>query len=490
MGGFFSRNLVVPQHSLSVVATSTVPQNSKVKRNKHHKFNTLVPEPPNANQSSHTNLHTSRDSFSCERQTHADLRVQFLKAVKRGDVNEMADLLRRYPLTKPTSPDSHEDENEEGIEELVNVRGMWESTPLISATQYAHCEAALWLLSNGANPHASNEKSVTALLLASVEGLTPVVVELLKTATSTAGAPPIDKQIGIVYNSAADVNVRLSPLLAASMNGHLEIVRHLLDHGADVNQFVLVTVGGGASTDISRGSTALLLASRYGHAEVVALLLQRKADCTLVDEATNSSPLLSACEYSHEECALLLFESMTAHSKPRLLSHTETEKWQAPNYQGLTALHFAATNGLLQVCKALLSALKEQQNSLEDEVMAMVFVNARAGARRETALLLAVRKRQHEVARLLLEAGADAELADRGGNTAIQILSRSKQDALLQLCEASISKSQRQLSAESPVVENTVGSPDSRLHKAEELRSAESHATDADAEISANVVDR
>ncbi|KAL3668553.1 hypothetical protein V7S43_006636 [Phytophthora oleae] len=466
MGGLISRNSVVPQQPLSVVAASAVSQTGKAEKNKHHKFNTLVPEPSQPSQTPRSTTTSKPLVTSTEPLSRADLRVQFLKAVKRGDVQEMADMLQRYQQPRP---ESREDESEEIVnEELVNIRGMWESTPLISAAQYAHGEAALWLLSQGANPYASNEKSVTALLLASLEGLTPVVVQLLESVKAKPDAPAIDKQVGVVYNSAADVNVRLSPLLAASMNGHVDIVRLLLDYGAQVNQH------------LEGSSTALLLGSRYGHTAVVELLLKREADYSLLDGTTDTSALLSACEHGHEECALLLLESMTSGSQARLSSDNETEKWQAVNRQGFTPLHFAAANGLLLVCKALLSALKAQQHNLEDEVMATAFVNTRAGARRESALLLAVRKRQHEVARILLEAGADAELADRGGNTATQVLARNKQDALLQLCEAA-SKSQRQLVIASPTVEDVLVSTNRRSNKEEELREVEVHADEADA---------
>lgn len=58
----------------------------------------------------------------------------------------------------------------------------------------------------------------------------------------------------------------LHGLMAASQNGHLEVVRPLLDAKADVNR----------KTD--NGFTALILASQNGHAEVVRALLAAKAD--------------------------------------------------------------------------------------------------------------------------------------------------------------------------------------------------------------------
>lgn len=475
MGGLFSRNSVAPQQELSVVAATTY-QASKAKKNKRHKFNTLVPDPQGPNftpQGTAGSASTARTSTATEMVSRADLRVQFLKAVKRGDVAAMTLLLQQYQQARPQSPGSHEEEGEEGNEDLVNIRGMWESTPLISAAQYAHCDAALWLLSHSANPHASNEKEVTALLLASLEGLVPVVERLLEVVRTASKSPHIDSQVGVVYNSAADVNVRLSPLLAACMNGHVEIARLLLDHGSDVNQ--KVSIAGSPGT--SGSSTALLLAARYGHASAVTLLLQRGADYCVLDGATDASALVAACENGHEECALQILQAMLSdHTEVRVSIDTETEIWQATNRQGFSPLHFAAANGLLSVCEALLAALKAQQQTLEDEVMAMAFVNARAGARKENALLLAVRKRQYDVARLLLEAGADAELADRGGNTATQVLTRNKQDGLLQLCQtAAMSKSLRQLSRSSPAIEDILMAA-ANSKKEEEVRRAETHA--------------
>ena len=57
-------------------------------------------------------------------------------------------------------------------------------------------------------------------------------------------------------------------VLGASQNGHLEIVRLLLESGAD--------------KDLTKndGATALTIASQNGHLEVVRLLLESGADGT------------------------------------------------------------------------------------------------------------------------------------------------------------------------------------------------------------------
>jgi ankyrin repeat protein len=71
--------------------------------------------------------------------------------------------------------------------------------------------------------------------------------------------------------------VELSPLLIASNYGHLDIVRELLERGADVN---IIT---------SHGRTPLMQASDRGHLEVVKALLQHDADITINKEIDKES---------------------------------------------------------------------------------------------------------------------------------------------------------------------------------------------------------
>lgn len=389
--------------------------------------------------------------------TFEELSIQFLKAVKNGDLAYM-DRVAQQATRSSHAP-------------LINIRGMWESTPLIYACQYCHPQAAMWLLERGANVHMQNEKGVTPLLLASLEGMTSVVDWILtqqrasvdSTSSSSGSAStdplntvmPIDKQIGVVYNSAADLNIRANPLLAASMNGHVEIVAKLLAHGASVN----CGVPASASSASAAKQFALLLAAKYGHARVVRLLIKHGADFATSD-ANGNHALLLTCEASKEECAMELLRllpgtplepveavqdstgsdsgncdsgdgdhaSASGPPPPSRASNAYVAAWKQPNCHGLTALHFAAANGLVPVVQTMLVRLQWGDDR--------AFLNATSVNRRECALLMACRKRQNEVVQSLVTCGADFELADRGGTTALQVLKREKKDELVKLCES------------------------------------------------------
>lgn len=381
-----------------------------------------------------------------------ELSIQFLKAVKNGDLAYMERVAQQAANASSSSTT------------LINIRGMWESTPLIYACQYCHPKAAMWLLEQGANVRLQNEKGVTPLLLASLEGMTDVVDWILKQYTTAPSATTsitveqqghtvhsepgaadsvvsIDKQVGVVYNSAADLNIRLNPLLAAAMNGHVEIVAKLLAHKASVNFGVPAS-----ASVVSPKQFALLLAAKFGHASVVRILIKHGADFATSD-ANGSHALLLACEASKEECAMELLRLLPAtpaqppsekdedgerHSPATLAplchSNSYVAAWKQVNSHGLTALHFAAANGLLSVVQSMLVLL--QWGSDRE------FLNATSINRRECALLMACRKRQSEVVQLLISVGADFELADRGGTTALQVLKRDKKDELVKLCES------------------------------------------------------
>jgi ankyrin repeat protein len=78
---------------------------------------------------------------------------------------------------------------------------------------------------------------------------------------------------------------KLTPLMIASTEGLLPIVRHLipllLEHKCDINQ-----------TD-KRGNTALMLAASEGHDKVVELLIHNGADINVANRNGNTALLLA-----------------------------------------------------------------------------------------------------------------------------------------------------------------------------------------------------
>ena len=85
-----------------------------------------------------------------------------------------------------------------------------------------------------------------------------------------------------------------TPLYEACLFGHLDIVKELLNHGADVN--------------VNNGSTALHVACQEGHLAIARVLLvhqEQAVDVLAVDEH-GATAFYAACEYGHLSIVRLL----------------------------------------------------------------------------------------------------------------------------------------------------------------------------------------
>lgn len=127
----------------------------------------------------------------------------------------------------------------------VNVRDQKKRTPLIFAASNGHTSIVEFLFSKGADINARDSGGQTALLYASKRSFNETAAFLLE--------------------NGAEVNVQskkrgITPLMLAAGWGNLELVRMLLDHGADANL-----------TDIF-GKTAKSLAQERGNSDVIDLL--------------------------------------------------------------------------------------------------------------------------------------------------------------------------------------------------------------------------
>ncbi len=136
--------------------------------------------------------------------------------------------------------------------------------------------------------------------------------------------------VKLLLDRGADVNARDSrgytPLLSASEMGHLDIVKQLLEGGADVNArdshgytpLLLASQMGyldvvkhllekGADVNAKRhkGFTALMVASRVGYLDFVKLLLDKGADLNARD-SNGLTALGWALKEKHDETAAFL----------------------------------------------------------------------------------------------------------------------------------------------------------------------------------------
>ena len=228
-------------------------------------------------------------------------------------------------------------------------------TALMLAAGSGSVEAVQLLLARGANVHAAlqagNEQGKTALMYAAEQGHAEAAQALIAggakvDATDSDGKTALDWAIENGHVNVADVleahgaSTRKkksahplfpqmndeTPLMSAAGNGHLAMVKRLVEQGADVNEGdrtplmyaaqgghadvveYLLAHGANAKAEEEGGGTALGLAAMDGHADVVKLLLAAGADAD-AREIDGTSPLLWAVGSGSVETARLLLEA-------------------------------------------------------------------------------------------------------------------------------------------------------------------------------------
>ena len=198
------------------------------------------------------------------------------------------------------------------------------------------------------------------------------------TALNRYGATPLSEAVRIgsgaliekLLKAGADPNTFTTAqaetvLMKASREGNVEAVKVLLAHDADVN-----------AKENFRGQTALMWAAAEGHPDIVNLLAAKGAD-------------LNVRSYDRDT------------SLPKMAAGTPA----APIARGgLTALLFAARQGEMETAKALLDA-KADINAVDSDG--------------NNALTLAILNTHYDLTQMLIERGADPNVAAKNGRTAL-----------------------------------------------------------------------
>ena len=142
------------------------------------------------------------------------------------------------------------------------------------------------LLASGANPNATDENGVPALIIAVSRRQKHIVSALL-----AKGAAP-----DVTYTDAEGQYNAAPVVVFCAANGDAEILTLLLKYGVDVN-----------STDAT-GMTPLMCAAFMGHVNATRAILNAKCDMEAQD-VYGYTALMFACNGGRLDCARMLIES-------------------------------------------------------------------------------------------------------------------------------------------------------------------------------------
>ncbi len=296
----------------------------------------------------------------------------------------------------------------------VNTKNRNGKTALQLACFWGNLDVVKHLIQRGANIHEVT-KAKEALLAEVMSG---------GTSPLTPGQHP--ELVRLLIENGADVNTRDgfgdTVLMFACEQGHLDLADFLLDRGADINQ---------VNNHIFKGRTALMAAARAGRVEAVKLLLAHDAEVNAADSPKETA-LVKAAYCGHAEVVGILLEhGADIHAR---------DIW------GNTPLLHAARGGRTRILELLLdhgadvNARNDQdwnalmQSCMGGNVKAAALLVARGsevnlrGKEKEagaTPLMLACWKDSVEIVNLLLHNGADVHFKDTEGKTAIERVMQS-----------------------------------------------------------------
>lgn len=168
----------------------------------------------------------------------------------------------------------------------VNVVDQYNDSPLRAAAAAGNGEVVKILRNAGSNPNQLGSGTRSALFEAAIHGHGKIAQSLLQGGAQVEAAT-LGSRFSHLSGYLIDVE-GVTPLIAAAENGSLEVVRLLVDAGADVNR------------PDSSGFTPLMGAARAGHAKMVEFLLERGARLDAVD-ASGRNALTHAVEFKHRQ---------------------------------------------------------------------------------------------------------------------------------------------------------------------------------------------
>ena len=258
---------------------------------------------------------------------------------------------------------------------------------------------------------------------ASPDGMTPLHWAAMK------GVPDLAQAL-LVSGANIEAKTRLgafTPLHLASQAGHAMVIAHLIASGAKVDattatgatalmhaassgnaQAVTMLIENGAKTDATEsanGQTALMFAAALNRAEATQALLTRAANPSATSKVVNLAALTASDDSSTQSPPPGVPAPAARPAQAEVPGLTRAFNYNELIGQvgGLSALHFAARQGAADVVKVLVEGGAK--------------ANLPSAGDGTSPVLIAVINGHFDIARYLLEHGADASAANAAGVT-------------------------------------------------------------------------
>ncbi|KAK4247358.1 ankyrin repeat-containing domain protein [Corynascus novoguineensis] len=222
-------------------------------------------------------------------------------------------------------------------------------TPLMAAARDGRYGSVHALLKVGADPQVYDKNCKTPLYLAAWNGHIDVMRELVKTGANPyeLSDPPREDVTAFVLAATAD-DAGWKAYLDTKSNFTAEEhpvlgLHHAARHGFPKIVERMVSAGSGVDARDDMGRTPLIWASINGHVSVVQLLLSIGANAKLSDNEYKETALMWAAEHGHAEIV-------------ELLSPKSDVNAPALGWRGFTALTFAVWNKHPVCMEALIKA--------------------------------------------------------------------------------------------------------------------------------------
>lgn len=303
--------------------------------------------------------------------------------------------------------------------------GLSPDEALIKAARLGDSHKGRQLLASGANVNYVDRNGVTPLLAAAHEGRLEMVEQLV-TAGAEINLVPLGLREFAMSRSSAPLSEREvmaaasrgdTALIAAGRAGHVEVVAHLLNHGA---RFDVAN---------RQGETVLFIAAAQGAQPLVKRLLDYGADANALEQESRTSRL-SLARSAMGRDSVLIRAAQQGHLEVAQLLIEAGADVNYRGFMGKSALYSAVENGRMSVASAL---LEKGANAAQASVAGI------------TPIMEAARSGNHRLIQALLDKGADVNVIERpelgyardsdgsAGMTALMFAARGGHQAAVEL---------------------------------------------------------